>query len=85
MSTAGPVLLQTDAKRAHAATVDILKEALEQAEAGEIAEVVLISYAPNRGASVKASPTVNVNDQIAGLVMAQYAIVRSSEDLGAGS
>lgn len=70
-----PVPLPTPARKAQRSTVELLKEMLEEAELGNVVEVVLVGFSAEGNTIVFASPAVAYRNQIAGLEQAKFDIM----------
>ena len=74
----GPVkpftVLQTPERRAHRTTIELLKEMLEEAESGNVTEIVMVGFRANGDYLQLASPTMNHTTRIAALENLKFEI-----------
>ncbi len=75
-----PTVLPTLAHKAHRTTIELLKEMLEEAELGNLVEVIIIGFGPDMATTIVQSPTLHYNARVGALAQAQYALMRSHDE-----
>lgn len=67
-------VLQTPERRAHRTTIELIKEMLEEAESGNVTEIVMVGFRANGDYLQLASPTMSHTTRIAALEDIKFEI-----------
>lgn len=67
-------VLQTPERRAHRTTIELIKEMLEEAESGNVVEIVMVGFRANGNYLQLASPTMSHTTRIAALEDIKFEI-----------